>query len=374
VPTLRSQERRLRVVFQRAILVALAGIGCGTKAADAVATMDPDGGPTPNEGGVPLDGGREGGVVDRCATTLFTPSPPDTCGLYYKYPCGLPDGLTLRGACYFAVNDCAQLCFDIHYNCHAVDGYCTEAGVDGGDGGDEGGAVIPDSTGAVVIDCSICAGSAGRVPEGLIAATITAPSLLGAYFASAARLEAASVTAFQRLHAELAFHGAPGELQAAARAAERDEVRHTRAMARLARKHGARYVRPHVEAVAMRSLEEVARENAVEGCARETFGALLATWQAAHVDDASLAATLAIIAEDETRHAALSWSIHAWAVGELDHDARARLQAAWTSAIAALAEHDDEMLGLRALAFPTPAERAALANELAPLWTTLLAA
>ena len=233
----------------------------------------------------------------------------------------------------------------------------------------------------MVIDCSTCLGSAGRVPEGLLPAPIAgrAPTTCrerrGAYFASAARLEAASVTAFRRLHDELALHDAPQELLDGARAAEHDEVRHTRAMARLARRHGVRYVRPRVSEVAPRSLEDVARENAVEGCARETFGALLATWQASQIADPELAETFGTIAADETRHAALSWSIAQWSLTQLGPDARARMESAWQSAIASLlAEDTPQVDALAFLAFPDADQRAHLAASLRPLWSNLLAA
>ncbi|MDB5216393.1 MAG: putative lipoprotein, partial [Myxococcaceae bacterium] len=346
-----KEERRLGVTFQRALLVALAGIGCSTKAADAVTPPDPDASVAEagvsSEAGVPVEAGKEAGVPDKCDPTPYTPMPADTCGDYLKYPCGLPADLTVRGDCYFALNDCAALCSDIHYSCRAADGYCSTtldggrdaaAAADGGDAGDfdaavPTGVVVPDSTGAVLVDCATCPGSAGRVPAGLEPSTVRARSALGAYFASAARLEAASVTAFRRLREELALHGAPTELLEAARAAERDEVRHTRAMARLARRHGGRYERPRVAEVAPRSLETIAQENAVEGCARETFGALLATWQAEHVDDAALATTLAEIAVDETRHAALSWAIARWSLTQLDAECGARMSAAWSKAL-----------------------------------------
>jgi hypothetical protein len=200
---------------------------------------------------------------------------------------------------------------------------------------------------------------------------VRARTKLGAYFASAARLEAASVTAFRRLRQELELHGAPRELLDAACAAEHDEVRHTRSMARLARRHGGRYVRPRVADVPVRSLETIAHENAVEGCARETFGALLATWQATHVNDAALARTLSGIAADETRHAALSWAIARWSLSLLDHDARARLETAWGSALAEVVAGDDgHDAGVAGL--PSREERVRLAAGLRGLWTEVL--
>jgi hypothetical protein len=393
------EERRLGVAFQRALLVALAGIGCSTKGADAVAPVGVDGGMTGDSGMTTEagtgDGGSEAAGPDKCAPTAYTPMPPDSCGEYLRYPCGVPSDLTVRGDCYFALNDCAALCPDIHYSCRAADGYCSttmDAGADGGDAGDGGdsgdagnpaatvdGVVVPDQNGAVLIDCATCPGSAGRVPEGLEATTVRARTALGAYFASAARLEAASVTAFRRLREELALHGAPCELLDAARAAERDEVRHTRSMARLARRHGGRYVRPRVAKIAPRSLEAIAHENAIEGCARETFGALLATWQAARVEDRELAATLAEIAVDETRHAALSWAIARWSLTRLDADARARMSEAWEKALDEVSAGGDEAgengAGIASVAsLPSRHERERLAAELRDLWSGMLAA
>jgi hypothetical protein len=391
------EERRLGVTFQRALLVALAGIGCSTKGADALAPVDPDSGLSEAgvavEAGVGSDAGKEAAGPDKCDPTPYTPVPADSCGQYLRYPCGVPADLTVRGDCYFALNDCAALCPDIHYSCRAADGYCSttlDGGRDAGDAGDAGdaagvdaavptGFVVPDTSGAVLIDCATCPGSAGRVPAGLEATTVRARSALGAYFASAARLEAASVTAFRRLREELDLHGAPAELLEGARAAERDEVRHTRAMARLARRHGGRYVRPRVAEVAARSLETIAEENAVEGCARETFGALLATWQAAHVDDRELADTLSEIASDETRHAALSWAIARWSLTQLDASACARMDAAWSEALAEVAAGGDAAgengAGVAGVAgLPSRAERERMASELRGLWSGMLAA
>ena len=364
-------ERRLGVVFQRAILVALAGIGCGTKAAETVATVDAGGAESGTvEAGVAVDGGKDA-EPDPCQPTPYTPSVPDTCGDYLKYPCGVPKDLVVRGDCYFQLNDCAALCPDVHFSCRAADGYCTDAG--GLDAANVDGKLVHDEAGAMVIDCATCPGAAGRVPAGLEPAQVRARTELGAYFASAAHLEAASVTAFRRLREELELHGAPSELLDAARSAERDEVKHTRAMARLARRHGGRYVRPRVADVPMRSLEAIAYENAVEGCARETFGALLATWQATHVGDLEIARTLADIAADETRHAALSWAIARWSASRLDRDACARMEAAWAAALEEVAAGGDGH-GAGVAGLPSREERTRLVGELRGLWSEVLQA
>jgi len=391
---LAREQGRLGVAFRRALLLTAAG----ASAAAACSTSNPD---DATRAAVAQEAGVDAAVdvitkpdADPCAATRYEPTPKDTCGDYLRYPCGLPTGLTVRGDCYFAVNDCNSLCPDIHYNCHAIVGFCStnhavaDAGPDAGDAGDadvpdgdidagpDDGVVRPDPSGAVIIDCSVCPGSAGRLPAGLAkVASRAAPASLGAYFANAARLEAASVAAFRRLCEELAWHGAPKELCEAARAAERDEVRHTLAMARLARRYGGRYVRPKVAAIAPRSLAVIAEENAVEGCARETFGALLATHQGEHAADPQIARAMQAIARDETRHAALSWAIARWSLTQLDVAQRAALGEAWRAAMAAVAGADGRADAMaRAASLPLREERVQLAQALGHLWDDLLAA
>ena len=78
---------------------------------------------------------------------------------------------------------------------------------------------------------------------------------------------------------------APQPLLALARQAAADEVRHSAVTAELARKYGGTPQPPVVVARPVRSLPEIAAENEVEGCVRETYAALLATYQAAHARD-----------------------------------------------------------------------------------------
>lgn len=159
---------------------------------------------------------------------------------------------------------------------------------------------------------------------------------IGEYFAAAARLEAASVTAFQVLRDELAAHGAPAALLVAAAQAAEDEVRHARVTAALAARYGATAEAPRVDPAALRSLEAIAIENAVEGCVRETYGALVGAFQAAAATDPEVARAMAGIAEDEARHAALAWQIAAWAEPQLSDAGRARVRTAQQDAVAAL--------------------------------------
>lgn len=175
----------------------------------------------------------------------------------------------------------------------------------------------------------------GRRPEGL-ASTPRGDESLGAFFARMAHLEAAAVPAFERLVSELTAHGAPRALIAAAKRAARDEVRHARAVAKLARRFGGVVPPVVVEELPIRSLEEIARENATEGCVRETFGALVATYQARAARDEQIAKVMRGIARDETRHAQLSWDVAAWALSQLDGGARARIDVAVANAVAEL--------------------------------------
>jgi hypothetical protein len=158
----------------------------------------------------------------------------------------------------------------------------------------------------------------GRRPAGLSRLRVLSRgTLAGRWLAHAAALEAASVPAFRRLARELAAHGAPAPLIAAARAAAVEEARHFVLMARAARARGAAPRRPRVRPMPVRSLLAVARENAREGCVRETFGAMTAILQSQRTPDADLRAAMASIAPDEARHARLAWEVDAWARGTL---------------------------------------------------------
>jgi hypothetical protein len=116
------------------------------------------------------------------------------------------------------------------------------------------------------------------------------------YLAEMARLEAASVHAFRHSKRELVAHGAPRALVRAAERAARDEIRHARMAAALTRRYGSTPAPHEMKTVPIRSLEAMAIENAVEGCVRETLGALIATWQAACAKDPVIRSALARIA------------------------------------------------------------------------------
>lgn len=166
----------------------------------------------------------------------------------------------------------------------------------------------------------------GRRPAGLVTPNcIEATSAIGAWLAEAAWLEAASIPAFIYLARELDMRGAPRGLSRLALAAARDEIRHARMMTAMARRYGGT---PPIADVAMpvpRSLEDMAIENAVEGCVRETWGALVAMWQAQRATDRELRAVFREISADEARHSALAWAVDSWLSTRLDDAAKKRV-------------------------------------------------
>ena len=179
--------------------------------------------------------------------------------------------------------------------------------------------------------------SVGRRPVGLEGTVAGGcEDALGHHFAQTAHLEAASIHAFLRLREELALHGAEAALQEAALASAVDEIMHTEMTGRLARRYGATPPPPAVAAVPLRPLNEVALDNAVEGCVRETYGALVAHHQALHARDAEVREAMVRIAEDETRHAGLSWDIDRWARSRLSAPEQSALREAQKRAVALL--------------------------------------
>ncbi|HWB77343.1 MAG TPA: ferritin-like domain-containing protein [Nannocystaceae bacterium] len=243
--------------------------------------------------------------------------------------------------------------------------------------GDTGEGSTTESGGdrTATVECTYFAycGEGGRRSAGLVSrGDCESSDGVAAWFASMAHSEAASVTSFLRLQEELAEHGAPAELRARLWEAARDEVRHARAMRRLARENGVEPKTPEHVKIDARDLEAIARENAVEGCVAETWSALLCAWQARHCPSPELAEILRGIADDETRHAELAWAIDAWARARLDDDACARIDVARREAAEKLVAMASELggLGMRdALGLPAPKAARTLASGLqAALW------
>ncbi len=179
----------------------------------------------------------------------------------------------------------------------------------------------------------------GRRPPELLARTGgIAADAVATYFADVARLEAAAVFAFQKLAAQLERWRAPARLVKQCRRAAGDEVRHARLMGRLALQLGAEPQAPALDPPCPQGLREAALDNAVEGCVRETFGAIVGSYQALCAQDARVRRALRAVAADERRHAAFSWALHRWFRTQLSaRDARL-VEAAQARALAELRE------------------------------------
>jgi hypothetical protein len=252
------------------------------------------------------------------------------CEYRVTLPCGLPSFVAsvFPPNCALELSDCTKLCTGAAYpivQCEIANGF----GCD-----DDAMAFVAADGQAIEIECDKCVG-VGRRPAGLAQPRGRRASTgLGGYFASAAHLEAASVHAFQRLADELEHHAAPPALARAARRSARDEVRHARMTSRLARRFGGNPAAVRVTPKGPRTLEAMALENAVEGCVRETFGALVATYQARSARDGEIRRVMARIGVDETRHAALAWAIARAIEPRLGDRARRRIARARDRAVA----------------------------------------
>jgi hypothetical protein len=376
---------KLEAIFERAMLVALAtaapaalssacsggssGSASGGDAAiDAFVREDAA---SAKDGS--LDGDRDGrdlwGPGCEPGKTVFFDGGgdgPPACEYTIPLPCGLPPWVThvQPPQCFLDPSDCNAIC-SYTSGCWIANGFgCDD---------DAGAFVAPDGS-PIRIECDLCPCPAGRRPAGLVApARRRTADPLGEYLARSAFLEAASVGAFRTLANELRRFGAPETLVRAARRSAREEVRHARTMTRLARARGTAPPRPRITSgPSMRELLDVAVENEREGCVRETFGALVATWQSTRARDRRVAVAMARIAIDETRHAALAWSVSAWMSQRLDRRQRRRVAEARRDAAEALRM---EIAGPRNAALihdaglPTPRAALALHGQLgAALW------
>lgn len=190
---------------------------------------------------------------------------------------------------------------------------------------------------------------------------------LGQTLTEMADLEAASIPSFARLAEELAWYGAPEALVAAARRAQKDEVRHARSVGRLAERFGGR--RPKVPAISLqpRALLVMALENATEGCVREVVGALLSSYQKDHATCRPLARLLGRISDDETRHGELALAVERWVTGLLTEEEKEVVRRAKGEAVANLmasVSEEPEGPSQRPLGLPPAAVACALAEAL----------
>ncbi len=271
-----------------------------------------------------MGGGETDGTSTGADGTTGGTTVADTTGGTTGDTTGIDTGGTTSGEALWSYELCVQICDALTAASSWDITACDKVGFDG--------------EGNILIECEQiienCDGRSHACIASRGASTLEDPVL--AHFARAAHDEAASVHAFVALASELAALGAPCELLARIQAATADEVRHAEAVARLVADRGGRCPPPARRPHTARPAREIAIENAVEGCVRETWAALLAAHQARHAGDPRVRAMMQAIAVDEARHAELAWAIDAWLWGLLDPAARAEVEAARQTAVAAV--------------------------------------
>lgn len=206
----------------------------------------------------------------------------------------------------------------------------------------------------------VCIG--GRAPPGLQSLS-GVDGTAASWLARMGELEGAAVAAFLHLADELDAHGLTALAQGALTAA-RDEVRHARALTGLALSFGAAPKANVIAATPVRSLFEVALDNAAEGCGRERFGAHVNVLQATHAEDAHVRTVMRGIAADELAHARFSESLDATLRAKLSVAERRRLSEAREQALRGLASSVVPDAMRRTLGLPDPDASRALVDTL----------
>lgn len=141
--------------------------------------------------------------------------------------------------------------------------------------------------------------------------------------------EHASVAAFARLSLELMALGAPADLVDGAHAAAREEIRHATLAYGLASAFAGERVGPGPLVASPSSRPDLVTFAIAcfdDGCVGETVAALEAARARELASPPSVKQALDVIAEDEARHAELSWRIVAWALAEGGTPVRERLR------------------------------------------------
>ena len=296
--------------------------GCGVGCAARLPGEGDAGAPRPCRGAgaqLPMDAGSIETTIHRASRAACTGRPPTP----FNPTCCQPQLLTV-------ISECSRRWGRRRLE-YAVEMPCAEPGVDAGSAcqdcalpcwGARSGAARPRFTDAGPGGITTCVNRSGcgtgRPPRGFVPRGVMGPSAIGRQLAWMAQLEAASVVAFQALNADLARLGAPASLLRSVLAAAQDEVRHARRVAREAARRGVGVPSALVAPIGRRSIEDLAIDNAEEGCVRETFGAALVAVQADRATDPRVRALMRGIAADELRHAALSWRIARWLEARLD--------------------------------------------------------
>lgn len=161
--------------------------------------------------------------------------------------------------------------------------------------------------------------------------------ILGRAWTESALSEHASVASFARLVLELLALGAPAELVRDAQQALSDEIEHAALSFGLASALFETELGPgplDVGAAPPRSVDPIAFATAtvLEGCVNETVSACLALAERDGATVPAVRSALERIAQDEVRHAALSWRIVTWLVQRNGEPVREAVRAAFESA------------------------------------------
>lgn len=209
----------------------------------------------------------------------------------------------------------------------------------------------------------------GRLTDGVRIAFDPAKMSVADHLAEMAALEAAAVYAFRRLADEMRSLGAPESMVERALEAADDEVRHAVMVGLEARRRGKVPQAIKVDELPARPILEISLENAREGMVRETYGALAAHYHALSAKDPRLARLFARLAEDETRHAALSLDYGDFLDEKLSDEERAQVEEARLEAVRSLYaelgnELEDEVH--EELGWPRPEIARALVREAFP--------
>jgi len=157
-----------------------------------------------------------------------------------------------------------------------------------------------------------------------------------AAWAMAGAGEHASVAAFARLSLQLMALGAPNALLRDVHRAAFEEVKHADQCWEFARHFGGAEVSAgpfpfHSSPSTQVSLAELAAAAVREGCLAETLGAHVLSVAAAHAPEPAVRAALLGMAEEEARHAVLSFRIVAWALRSGDAEVSASVHAAFAA-------------------------------------------
>ena len=173
----------------------------------------------------------------------------------------------------------------------------------------------------------------GRLHNG--SSTASCEDSVGSWCARAAHNETVSVASFAKLHRSLSQLGAPQSLLTKCLSAASDEIRHARQMVQLAKQHQAPL--PALQFGDSQPCRvELAIDNVVEGCVKETFAALIALHQAKHAQNNEIRQAMKTIAQDELQHAQLAMDIHEWLLAQLTETEKAQVAEAKLQALTEL--------------------------------------